>query len=64
MKDSTAIGLFIAGIVLNLMGVGSIEHSVDDIGLVSGLLLSIVGLLIMAVSVQAIKVNDATNYYK
>ena len=63
MKDSTAIGLFIAGIVLNLMGVGSIEHSVDDIGLVSGLLLSIVGLLIMAVSVQAIKVNDATNYY-
>lgn len=64
MKNSTAMILFVTGLVLTMFGVGGIEHSTDNAGLFAGIAASAVGLLIMYAGTQAMKVNDSTNYYE
>ena len=64
MTDSTAMGMFIAGLVLTLLGVGGIDGSMDNVGLAQGLLVAIVGLMTMGAGVLAIRVNSSTDYYK
>jgi lysylphosphatidylglycerol synthetase-like protein (DUF2156 family) len=63
MKDSTAMFLVIAGLVLALAGVGGIETSMDNVGLAQGVLVAIVGLMTMGAGVLAIRVNSSTDYY-
>jgi hypothetical protein len=63
MKDSVAMAMFVAGLVLTLLGVGGIEASMDNVGLAQGLLVSVVGLMTMGVGVLAIRVNSSTDYY-
>jgi len=63
MKDSTAMFLVITGLVLTLLGVGGIEGSMDSVGLLQGLFVSIVGLMTMGAGVLAIRVNSSTDYY-
>jgi hypothetical protein len=64
MKDSTAMFLVVAGLVLTLAGAGGIETSMDNVGLAQGLLVAVVGLMTMAAGVLAIRVNSSTDYYK
>ena len=64
MKDSTAMGMFVAGLVLVMLGMGGVEGSMDTVGLLQGLFVSIVGLMTMGVGVLAIRVNGSTDYYK
>jgi len=64
MKDSTAMGMFVAGLLLVMLGVGGIEASMDAVGLAQGLLVAIVGLMTMGAGVLAIRVNSSTDYYK
>jgi len=64
MKDSTAMFLVITGLVLTLLGVGGIEGSMDSVGLLQGLFVSIVGLMTMGAGVLAIRVNSSTDYYR
>ena len=63
MKDSTAMFLVVAGLVLTLLGVGGVEGSMDTAGLLQGLFVSIVGLMTMGAGVLAIRVNSSTDYY-
>jgi hypothetical protein len=44
--------------------VGGIEGSMDTVGLLQGLFVSIVGLMTMGAGVLAIRVNSSTDYYK
>ena len=64
MTNSTAMILFITGLLLTMLGVGGIEHSTDDQGLFAGLAASAVGMLIMYASTVAMKVNEGTDYYE
>ena len=64
MRDSVAMGMFVAGLVLTLLGGGGIEASMDAVGLAQGLLVAVVGLMTMGVGVLAIRVNSSTDYYK
>ena len=64
MKDSTAMGMFVAGLVLVMLGMGGVEGSMDTVGLLQGLFVTIVGLMIMGAGVLAIRVNSSTDYYK
>jgi len=64
MRDSVAMGMFVAGLVLTLLGAGGIEASMDAVGLAQGLLVAVVGLMTMGVGVLAIRVNSSTDYYK
>jgi hypothetical protein len=64
MKNSTAMILFVTGLVLTMFGVGGIEHSVDNAGLIAGIAASAVGLLIMYAGTLAMKVNESTDYYE
>lgn len=64
MKDSTAMFLVVAGIVLAMLGVGGIEASMDALGILQGLLVAIVGVMTMAAGVLAIRINSETDYYK
>ena len=47
MSERESFFLFITGLVLVMFGVGGVEQSLDDAGLMSGLAVSVVGLLIM-----------------
>jgi hypothetical protein len=64
MRDSVAMGMFVAGLVLTLLGAGGIEASMDNVGLAQGLLVAVVGLMTMGAGVLAIRVNSSTDYYK
>ena len=64
MKDSVAMGMFVAGLVLVMLGMGGVEASMDAVGLAQGLLVAVVGLMTMGVGVLAIRVNSSTDYYK
>ena len=63
MKDSTAMAMFMAGLVLTMLGLGGIEGSMDNVGLAQGVLVAIVGLMTMGAGVLAIRVNSSTDYY-
>lgn len=64
MTNSTAMILFITGLLLTMLGVGGIEHSMDNQGLFAGVAVSAVGMLIMYASTVAMKVNEGTDYYE
>lgn len=64
MKNHTAMILLVTGIILTMFGVGGIEHSLDNQGLLAGVAASALGLLIMYAATLAIKVNDSTDYYE
>ena len=64
MKTSTAMILFVTGLILTMFGVGGSEHSVDNAGLIAGIAASAVGLLIMYAATLAMKVNESTDYYE
>jgi len=64
MKDSTAMFLVIAGLILVMLGVGGIEASMDNVGMAQGVLVSLVGWLTMGAGVLAIRINSSTDYYK
>ena len=63
MKDSTAMFLVVAGLVLALLGVGGVEASLDNVGLLQGFFVALVGVMTMGAGVLAIKVNAETNFY-
>lgn len=63
MKDSTAMFLVVAGLVLALLGVGGVEASMDNVGLLQGVFVALVGVMTMGVGVLAIKVNSNSNFY-
>lgn len=63
MSDRTAGFVGFLGFILTLGGVGGIEASMDNVGLVQGLFVSVVGLASMAVAVLALEVNNTTNFY-
>jgi len=60
MTSRQSMFLFITGLLITFGAVGGIEASADDQGLLSGLLLSGVGLMIMWVSVLA---QNTASYY-
>ena len=64
MKNSTAMILFVAGLVLTMFGVGGVENSITDGELLGSVLASLTGLLIMYAGTVAMKVNESTDYYE
>ena len=57
------MAMFMAGLVLTMLGLGGIEGSMDNVGLAQGVLVAIVGLMTMGAGVLAIRVNSSTDYY-
>ena len=64
MKNSTAMILFVTGLILTMFGVGGIEHSMDNAALFAGVAASAVGMLIMYAATLAMRVNENSNYYE
>jgi hypothetical protein len=64
MKNSTAMTLFVTGLILTMFGVGGIEHSMDNAALFAGIAASAVGMLIMYAGTLAMRVNEDSNYYE
>jgi hypothetical protein len=64
MKNSTAMTLFITGLILTMFGVGGIEHSMDNAALFAGIAASAVGMLIMYAGTLAMRVNENSRYYE
>jgi hypothetical protein len=58
MKSSTAMFVFIAGLLMTFGAVGGVENSVTDTELLSALAVSVVGLLTMYCGVVALRVSD------
>ncbi len=58
MKAGEAMFVFTVGLLLTLGGVGSIELSMDNASLLSGVIVSGVGLLVMWVGTLAMKRLD------
>jgi hypothetical protein len=50
--------LLIVGLMLTLLGVGGIEGSLDNTGLLTGLLISLLGCAVMGCGVLIIKQTD------
>jgi hypothetical protein len=64
MTNGTAMFMVITGLILTMFGVGGIEASLDNVGLLQGLFVSVVGLMTMGVGVLALNINTQTDYYK
>ena len=64
MTNGTAMFMVITGLILTLLGVGGIEASLDNVGLLQGVFVSVVGLMTMGVGVLALNINTQTDYYK
>lgn len=58
MKAGEAMFVFTVGLLMTFGGVGGIETSTDDAGLISGVIVSGVGLLVMWVGTLAMKRLD------
>jgi hypothetical protein len=58
MNSNTSMILFTVGLLMTLGGVGGIEHSMDNAGLISGVLVSGVGLLVMWVGTMGLNSNQ------
>jgi hypothetical protein len=58
MKTRTAMIITMFGLLLTMGGVGGIEQSLDNEALVSSMLVSIVGLLMMYCGVIALRVSE------
>ena len=55
MKTSTAMALFIFGLLLTMFGVGGVEQSVEDTALLSSVAVAGLGLALMYVATLAVK---------
>lgn len=64
MTNTTAMTVFITGLLLTMLGVGGIEHSTDNQALIAGVAAAAVGLLIMYASTAAMNINEGTDYYE
>ena len=64
MKNSTAMILFVTGLILTMLGVGGVESSMDNAALFAGVAASVTGLLIMYAGTLAMRVNEGSNYYE
>jgi hypothetical protein len=58
MKTSTATVITMLGLLITFGGVGTIENDISSDGLMTGMLVSIVGLLMMYCGVLALRVSD------
>ena len=58
MTANQAMFVFTVGFIMTFGGVGSIETSMDNLALLSGVIVSGVGLLIMWVGTLAMRVLD------
>lgn len=61
MTERTAMILIVTGLIFTLFGVGGVEASITDAELVTSLVVSIIGMLIMYCGTVAIKV---ASYYE
>ena len=64
MTDGKAMFLVITGLIVTMFGVGGIEASLDTVGLLQGLFVSVVGLMTMGAGVLALNINTQTDFYK
>lgn len=58
MTERSAMFLVMVGLLTTGFGVGGVENSVDNLELLSGLLVSVSGLAIMAAGVLGLKTVD------
>jgi len=58
MKSSTAMFVFITGLLMTFGAVGGVEHSLTDTELLSALAVSVVGLLTMYCGVLGLRNSD------
>jgi hypothetical protein len=59
MTERTAMILIVTGLIFTLFGVGGVEASITDTELVTSLVVSIIGMLIMYSGTLALKVSDS-----
>ena len=55
MSERSAMFLVVMGILMTAFGCGGIEQSMDDAGLLTGVLVSVVGLMVMGCGVLGIQ---------
>ena len=58
MSERTAMFLVVVGLLLTAFGVGGIEQSLDDQGLLAGVAVSLVGTLIMWAGTLGLRNSD------
>jgi hypothetical protein len=58
MSEKSAMFLVITGLVMTMAGVGGIENSFETVELIQSILVSIVGLAVMACGALAIRVQQ------
>ena len=58
MSERTAMFLVVTGLLLTAFGVGGIEQSLDDQGLLAGVAVSLVGTLIMWAGTLGLRNSD------
>ena len=58
MSERTAMFLVVTGLLLTAFGVGGIEQSMDDAGLLAGVAVSLVGTLIMWAGTLGLRNSD------
>ena len=58
MSERTAMFLVVTGLLLTAFGVGGVEQSMDDQGLLAGVAVSLVGTLIMWAGTLGLRNSD------
>ena len=58
MSEKSAMFLFFVGLVTVMFGLGGVENSIDNLGLLQGFLVAVAGLGIMGCGVLAIRVQQ------
>ena len=58
MSERTAMFLVVVGLLLTAFGVGGVEQSMDDQGLLAGVAVSLVGTLIMWAGTLGLRNSD------
>ena len=61
MTQGHGLFLFITGLVLAMLGVGGVEGSLDNEGLVTGMLVALLGCAVMGCGVMMIKQAEESN---
>jgi len=58
MNKDGAMFCFTFGLLFTFIGVGTVEQSIDNTGLITGIVVAIVGLLVMGCGTLAMKVLE------
>ena len=58
MTSSTAMCLFVFGLILTMFGVGGVENSITNPELLTALAVSVLGLALMYAGTLALKTSD------